>query len=307
MGFSGVSKTLRKGLDSTVNTVKDNASLAAMSGAQGGMAFVSGDGLTAIPGIAAGTAMDVVMDAAVKQLGKKITQQVATQTASKMGQAATLGASGWAGGPVGIITTIVMIIQMTGAAIDMLWNPFQTYYNADLAGIGKEIETNLRNALIKTKGISWPVEIKPNGFGTEQKFSDYINEYLEIHNIKTIGEAQEIVDQLAADAYEAETSRRYYITEDGDLVLKASNPLSISNNLMNTQYENDAALLALLRVLDKSQRIDLAKAVDASAEYNQTDTFVYGKVDPTPGIAIAIGMVIICCCCMICSCIIAIL
>lgn len=99
-------------------------------------------------------AYTVAKEAAAKLLVKMGVKSATTTTSSLTTEAAAESALG----PVGIA---LMIIQVAGAAIDMLWNPFQTYTNAELADMKTIMDNNI-SEYFKKVGYAYPTETKPN-------------------------------------------------------------------------------------------------------------------------------------------------
>ena len=100
-------------------------------------------------GMSAGTGGDA--PTVIKDVAQSIAQEVAekaiVQTASKT--VASLGAKASASSAAGPIGWAVMIIQLTFAALDMLWNPFQSYYNKDLAQMKETIDVSIRKQFLE--------------------------------------------------------------------------------------------------------------------------------------------------------------
>ena len=124
-------------------------------------------------GMSAGTGGDA--PTVIKDVAQSIAQEVAekaiVQTASKT--VASLGAKASASSAAGPIGWAVMIIQLTFAALDMLWNPFQSYYNKDLAQMKETIDVSIRKQFLEN-GSDYPLEIKPSVMpSTDEEIDEY--------------------------------------------------------------------------------------------------------------------------------------
>lgn len=98
------------------------------------------------------------------------------------------------GGPIGLA---LLLIELTFSLIDSLWNPFQTYYNKDLAEYKQQIEAGIRKEF-QQLGRAYPFEIKPNiEPETDEELKEYwkyYNEYLEDRGLVSAEEVKSILD-----------------------------------------------------------------------------------------------------------------
>ena len=95
----------------------------------------------------------------LQKMGVKLSSNLAEATASQSASAlATTATADASLGPIGIA---LIIIQLAGAAIDMLWNPFQTYHNDELADMKTLMDNNI-SEYFKQIGYAFPTEVKPN-------------------------------------------------------------------------------------------------------------------------------------------------
>lgn len=93
-----------------------------------------------------------------KEAASKLLVKMGVKSATTSSSLTTEAAAESALGPVGIA---LMIIQIAGAAIDMLWNPFQTYTNSELADMKTLMDNNI-SEYFKKIGYAYPTETKPN-------------------------------------------------------------------------------------------------------------------------------------------------
>lgn len=150
---------------------------------------------------------------AVSKLGTKVTTsavgktvsstatRVATTTVGKgvamAGKGAAFLAKGLLnllGGPIGLA---LLLIEVTFSLIDALWNPFQTYYNKDLAEYKQLIESGIRKEF-QQLGRAYPFEVKPNiQPETDEEVKEYwgyYDEYLTDRGLVSAEEVKSILD-----------------------------------------------------------------------------------------------------------------
>lgn len=96
-----------------------------------------------------------------------------------------VAAAGTASTGIGIA---IAIFQVTFALIDVFANPFQTYFNKDLAELKKTIDEQL-NTVFLSNGYGFPLEVKPDIIPQAQedidKFRSYIIKYNEDNGLIT--------------------------------------------------------------------------------------------------------------------------
>lgn len=141
---------------------------------------------------------------ATSAVGKTVSStatRVATTTVGKgvamAGKGAAFLAKGLLnllGGPIGLA---LLLIEVTFSLIDALWNPFQTYYNKDLAEYKQLIESGIRKEF-QQLGRAYPFEVKPNiQPETDEEVKEYwgyYDEYLTDRGLVSAEEVKSILD-----------------------------------------------------------------------------------------------------------------
>lgn len=150
---------------------------------------------------AASTAAKTGATAAAKSLAAKTAgivaaKQLSLATARITATAAALAPTG----PIGwIVEAVLFIVQMAGMAIDMTWNPLQTYFNKDLDDLKKSYDDAIRKQGLEQRGQEYPLELKPNVIpmndDEHEEFNKYLQEYY-INNKLVFPEEADKVDQL---------------------------------------------------------------------------------------------------------------
>ena len=141
-------------------------------------------------------------------------------------------------GPIGaIVFAVTLVIQITMVLINMYWNPFKTYFNADLAAIKEVSDLNIKNAF-KVNETNWPLEIKPNLIGPDYsaQLSQYANQYYTDNNLISSNEAITIDNAFVKSQQLSRLKKMFKTDSNGNLVL--SNPIfNIISDEEQTQQE----------------------------------------------------------------------
>lgn len=141
---------------------------------------------------------------ATSAVGKTVSSTATRVATTTVGKGAILAGKGAAflakgllnlmGGPIGLA---LLLIELTFTLIDALWNPFQTYYNKDLAEYKQLIESGIRKEF-QQLGRAYPFEVKPNiQPETDEEVKEYwgyYNEYLTDRGLVSAEEVKSILD-----------------------------------------------------------------------------------------------------------------
>ena len=194
-----------------------------------------------------GAASFIGMEDADKIIGNVV--GVAGDMVFDAGLAAALVGSA-AAGPIGWIS---IIVQLTAMAIDILFNPFQTYYNKDLAKMKSQIDASIRKEFINS-GADYPLEVKPNILPLNDEELDELRalrkEYYENNGIITSEDVISEEDLVTALNW---LKRKRRIT---------FNPLNNNVNLYSQTSQNIALLIAAAVAKKKGYKLDDALDID---------------------------------------------
>jgi hypothetical protein len=157
---------------------------------------------------------------------------------------------------------ITIVGQIGGMVLDMFWDPFKNYYNADL----RVLHTNYNDAYaqaIRKSGLDWPLEVKPNYLKLDKNDPDYDKNIKELVDlIQKYYDNNGIIqreDVLAEEALlnNLLSMRRirtmYDVDENGEYILK--DPLLSSINYQQTQEESMLMALALAVYMKRNNLI----------------------------------------------------
>lgn len=191
---------------------------------------------------------------AAAKLAEKVAQKLAEKAAEKAAtQASALGmkAAGFASsGPIG---WAILVVQLSFMVLDILWNPFQTYYNKDLAEMKESLDASIRKQFLENGG-DYPLEIKPSVIpSTEEEIAEY-NKF-----------KKEYYDNNGLISSEDVFKEEEIYKEIG--LLKRSmeiglNPLYSNINLYSGTTQNIALLIATAAAKKRGYGKKLSKAID---------------------------------------------
>lgn len=149
-----------------------------------------------------------------------------------LSSSAFVAAAGTASTGIGIA---IAIIQITFAFIDAFVNPFQTYFNKDLAQLKSTIDEQLNTAFL-SNGYGFPLEVKPDIIPKTQddltKFKEYIRKYNENNGLITQEEVLE-EENLVKELRKINRFKRVTL-----------NPYFDNLNLLSATSQNQALLIA---------------------------------------------------------------
>lgn len=91
----------------------------------------------------------------LSKMGIEAGEKLTTEASSKL---ATTVVTDTSLGPIGIA---LIVIQLAGAVLDMLWSPFKTYNNEELKDMKTLMDSNI-SEYFKKIGYAFPTEVKPN-------------------------------------------------------------------------------------------------------------------------------------------------
>lgn len=204
-------------------------------------------------GMSAGTGGDA--PTVIKDVAQGIAQEVAekaiVQTASKT--VASLGAKTSASSAAGPIGWAVMIIQLTFAVLDILWNPFQSYYNKDLAQMKETIDVSIRKQFLEN-GSDYPLEIKPSVMpSTDEEIDEYYKLKKEYYENNGLISSEEVFkeENLYNEINSLQRNMRI-----------ALNPLYDNINLYSGTTQNIALLIAAAAAKKRGYGKKFSKAID---------------------------------------------
>jgi hypothetical protein len=194
------------------------------------------------------------------QLGKTAGTQVASKAAAT-GTLLGMGPVGWA----------LLIIQMSFMVLDLLWNPFQTYFNKDLSEIKESIDASIRKEFLKN-GADYPLEIKPEILPStdeeHDEFSKYVKQYYDDNGL----------------IFSEDVIKEESLYQDLNLLTRrmdiALNPLYQNIGLLSGTNQNAALLIATAVAKKKGYRYlpDLKRSIDMDYDYqpdsNKIDDWV---------------------------------
>lgn len=172
-----------------------------------------------------------------------------------LSSAAFTAAAGSAATGIGIA---IAVIQVTLALIDTFVNPFQTYFNKDLANLKNTIDEQLNTAFL-SNGYGFPLEVKPDIFPkTNQdlnEFQDYIRKYNEDNGLIT----QEDVlkeENLVTELRKIQRAKRI-----------SFNPYFQNQNLLSSTSQYQALLIAATTAQKKGYSKERPKLLMDYANY----------------------------------------
>lgn len=183
-------------------------------------------------------------------IGQEVLEQVVIKVAAKstasfggkMAAFATAGPIGWA----------LAIAQLTLAVLDILWNPFKSYFNKDLAKMKEIIDSSIRKQFLEN-GSDYPLEIKPNIIpDTDEQIEEYYKLKKEYYDNNGLISPEEVV-----------TEEQLY-KEIGLLKREMEiglNPLYDNINLLSGTTQNIAILVAIAATKKRAKE-RLSKAID---------------------------------------------
>lgn len=177
-------------------------------------------------------------------------EKTAEKAASAVGMKAAAFTTSASTGPIG---WAILIVQLSFMVLDMLWNPFQTYYNKDLAQMKETIDTTIRKQFLEN-GADYPLEIKPSIIpSTEEEIAEY-NKF-----------KKEYYDNNGLISSEDVFKEEEIYKEIG--LLKRSmeiglNPLYSNINLYSGTTQNIALLIATAAAKKRGYGKKLSKAID---------------------------------------------
>lgn len=143
-----------------------------------------------------------------------------------------VAAAGTASTGIGIA---IAMIQVTFALIDVFVNPFQTYFNKDLAQLKKTIDEQL-NTVLLSNGYGFPLEVKPDILPQSKQDLDQFKEYIRKYNDNNGLITQEEVlleENLIKELRKINRLKRVTL-----------NPYSDNLNLLSGTSQNQALLIA---------------------------------------------------------------
>lgn len=200
------------------------------------------------------------------------------------GAAAAGGATSSGAAAGGVVAAVGLIVaQIVGLLLDSLWGPFKNYFNSDLELIRNTIKTQLRNEFF-TKGLNWPLEVKPNiiGFLTPNdpdyeknlnEFKDYVKKYYEDRGIIT---EEEVLaeEQLFLDILQLKRqNKKFRQDENGNLTLL--DPSLSAVELQDSDNNNMLLLLALAVYAKKNRLVKNEQFM----KQRQQEQFIYKSKD----------------------------
>jgi hypothetical protein len=211
------------------------------------------DEVVASAGISAGTGGDAptvikdVVQGIAQEVSKEVAIKVATKSATsfggKMAASATAGPIGWA----------VAIIQLTFAVLDILWNPFKSYYNKDLAELKDTIDVSIRKQFLEN-GSDYPLEIKPNIIpSTDEEIDEYYRLKKEYYENNGLISSEEVFKEENLYNEIGLLKRNMRI---------ALNPLYDNINLYSGTTQNIALLIATAAAKKRGYGKKFSKAID---------------------------------------------
>jgi len=222
-------------------------------------------GVGASAGMSAGMGGDaptVIKDVA-QGIAEEVAEKVAIQTGSKalVSLGAKMSASS-AAGPVGVA---VAIIQATFALLDILWNPFQSYYNKDLAQMKETIDLSIRKQFLET-GSDYPLEIKPSVMpSTDEEIDEYYRLKKEYYENNGLISSEDVVkeENLYSEINLLQRNMRI-----------ALNPLYDNINLYSGTTQNIVLLIAAAAAKKRGYGKKFSKTIDLK---NYTPSTPYKK------------------------------
>lgn len=190
------------------------------------------------------------------QKAAQLAAKGAELTAKGTAQASTLGVNASVLGSSGPVGWAILAIQLAFAVIDILWNPFATYFNKDLAEIKESMDASIRKQFLEY-GSEYPLEIKPNIMPTTEQelteFRKYIKEYYDNNGLI-----------LSEDVIKEENIYQILnlLNRNMDYAL---NPLYSNITLLSGTNQNIAILIAASAAKKKGYG-QLNKAIDIDYE-----------------------------------------
>lgn len=234
-----MTSVLKSGLKSGLKTGMKYADEAAGVGVGGGIsAGTGGDAPTVIKDVTQGIA---------KEVAEKVLVQTLSKTAGSLGAKTSASASA---GPIG---WAVMIVQLTFAVLDILWNPFQSYYNKDLAQMKESIDISIRKQFLEN-GSDYPLEIKPSVMpSTDEEIQEYYRLKKEYYDNNGLISSEDVVkeENLYNEINLLQRSMRI-----------ALNPLYDNINLYSGTTQNIALLIAAAAAKKRGYGKRFSKAID---------------------------------------------
>lgn len=205
---------------------------------------------------------------AVSYIGATEFEDIAGTTVGIVGDAvfdaglATALVGSAAAGPIGWIS---IIVQLTGVLIDILFNPFQTYYNKDLAKMKKQIDASIRKTFIED-GADYPLEVKPNILPLNEDDLDELRAFRkEYYTNNGIITSEDVISEedLVAALNLLKRKRRINF-----------NPLNNNINLYSRTNQNIALMIAAVVAKKKGYNLDDALNIDYK-NYKRSALLVY--------------------------------
>lgn len=194
-----------------------------------------------------------VAEKVAAEVAEKVAKEIAEVAVKKAtSQAAALGTKWTAlstGGPVG---WALVAVQITFAVLDILWNPFETYFNKDLAKMKETIDSSIRKQFLEN-GSDYPLEIKPNIIpSTDEEIEEYYKLKKEYYDNNGLISSEEVLKEEQIYAEISSLNREMEI---------GLNPLYDNINLLSGTTQNIAILVAIAATKKRAKE-RLSKAID---------------------------------------------
>lgn len=208
------------------------------------------------------TAAEKATAKAAQEIAEKVAEK-AVQKATT--QAAALGTKWTALSATGPVGWAIVIVQLTFAILDILWNPFQTYFNKDLAELKETIDLSIRKQFLEN-GSDYPLEIKPSVMpSTDEEIDEYYRLKKEYYENNGLISSEDVLkeENLYNEINLLQRNMRI-----------ALNPLYDNINLYSGTTQNIVLLIAAAAAKKRGYGKKFSKAIDLK---NYTPSTPYKK------------------------------